>query len=75
MSDGKKHPDYDAFSVVGTGQNANWTRIGAAWKHPKGDGFNIVLTALPMPSLQTETAKVVLMPFKPRERENTQEQP
>jgi hypothetical protein len=29
-------------------QSAIWTRIGAAWPHSDGKGFNITLTALPV---------------------------
>ncbi|XVJ51443.1 MAG: hypothetical protein HEQ32_04945 [Vampirovibrio sp.] len=29
-------------------KSAIWTRIGAAWPHNDGKGFNITLTALPV---------------------------
>jgi hypothetical protein len=35
-----------------------WTRIGTAFPHPKGDGFNVLLNALPV------NAKLVLLPQK-----------
>jgi hypothetical protein len=29
-------------------RKAIWTRVGAAWRHGRGDGFNIQLDALPI---------------------------
>jgi len=29
-------------------QKAIWTRVGAAWPHDKGAGFNVQLEALPL---------------------------
>ena len=45
-----KHlPDFNAFVV--TKKDADdkgfWTKIGAAWKHPDGDGLTLKLVALP----------------------------
>ena len=44
-------PDYIAWHVSGTGRRARskarWTRIGAAWMHRDGKGFNIQLDLLP----------------------------
>lgn len=34
--------------VDGEGDNAFWTKIGAAWEHKDGKGFNILLTAMPL---------------------------
>ncbi|CAL80030.1 conserved hypothetical protein [Bradyrhizobium sp. ORS 278] len=42
MSESRK-PSHDAFAVAGTGRNATWTRIGAAWPNEDGKGFNIVI--------------------------------
>lgn len=44
-----KTPDYDLF-ITETGSNNKtfYTRIGAAWKHSKGDGINISLQAIPV---------------------------
>jgi hypothetical protein len=30
------------------GHNAFWTKIGAAWPHQDGKGFNIQLSCMPM---------------------------
>ena len=48
-----KQPDYKVFVVQDTPPNAPkdakpfWTRIGSAWPNKDGEGFNIVLSALP----------------------------
>jgi hypothetical protein len=36
------------FVVDGEGENAFWTKIGAAWLHEDGKGFNLALTAMPV---------------------------
>lgn len=41
-------PDFDAYVVEGDGENAFWTKVGGAWQHKDGKGFNLVLTALPV---------------------------
>jgi hypothetical protein len=45
-----KKPTLIAYSIRerGEGQKAIWTRIGAAWPHGNGPGFNIQLEALPL---------------------------
>lgn len=44
-------PDYIAWHVSGGGRRSRdksrWTRIGAAWKHRDGRGFNVQLELLP----------------------------
>lgn len=49
-----------AYTVVkrGEGQDDFWLNIGAAFMHQDGDGFNIVLQALPI------NGKIVLRPPK-----------
>ncbi len=51
MSDNQK-PAYKAFTVEDRGEgeqaDAFWTRIGSAWPHKDGKGFNVVLSALPV---------------------------
>ena len=41
-------PTHVAYVVEGEGDAAFWTRIGAAWVHEDGEGFNISLNALPV---------------------------
>jgi hypothetical protein len=43
-----KRPTLAVYVVEGEGDNAFWTKIGAAWTHEDGEGFNITLTALPL---------------------------
>ena len=52
MSDNKK-PTHKVFVVEeregeGKDEDAFWTRVGSAWPHKDGKGFNIVLSALPL---------------------------
>jgi len=42
-------PAYTAFTVVKReGQDDFWVAIGAAFQHQDGDGYNVVLQALPI---------------------------
>jgi hypothetical protein len=45
-----KKPTLIAYTIKdrGKGQNAIWTRIGAAWPHGSGNGLSIQLDALPL---------------------------
>jgi hypothetical protein len=45
-----KKPTLIAYSVKerAPDQKSVWTKIGAAWPHEKGNGFNIQLDALPL---------------------------
>lgn len=43
-----KSPSQAAYQVRDReGQKSVWTRIGAAWAHGDGNGFNIQLEAIP----------------------------
>ena len=42
----KTQPSHGVYVVEGDG--SYWTKVGAAWPHQDGDGFNITLTALPL---------------------------
>ena len=43
----KKHPAYTAFHVRDTGgEKKFWTRIGVAWRHKDGKGFDVQLDGL-----------------------------
>lgn len=44
----KSKPDYAVYVVEGEGDKAHWTKIGAAWSHTDGEGFNLSLSALPL---------------------------
>ena len=42
-------PSHAAYVTRGrNGQKANWTRVGAAWPHADGKGFNLQLDAVPL---------------------------
>jgi hypothetical protein len=61
-------PDFADYAVTETGKGKKdiLTRIGAAWKHQKGDGLNIRLRSLPL------GGNIVLFPPKAEEAEQTQ---
>lgn len=42
----KELPSHGVFVVEGDGKDTYWTRIGAAWAHRDGQGFNLVLAAV-----------------------------
>jgi len=49
------NPDYVAYTVRDRGTDKNgekrdpfWCRIGSAFAHEKGEGFNIILDSLPI---------------------------
>ena len=58
-------PDFRAFTVIkrGEGQDDFWLPIGAAFAHQSGDGFNVILQALPIPNGDGQ-CKIVLRPPK-----------
>ena len=41
-------PSHKVFVVEGEGEDAFWTRVGSAWVHKDGKGFNVTLSALPV---------------------------
>jgi len=44
----KQTPSHDVFHVTGEGDSARWTKLGAAWAHKDGEGFNIQLNFMPL---------------------------
>ena len=59
-----KKPAFIAYAVTGEGKQAFWTRIGSAWPHQHGEGFNIELNALPV------NGRIVLM--SPKAEDSTE---
>ena len=55
-------PDFVVYGVTPTekGKKDILTRLGAAWKHQKGDGINLQIRALPL----NFEGKIVLFPPK-----------
>jgi hypothetical protein len=59
-----QQPTYRAFTVIKReGQDDFWLPIGAAFAHQNGEGFNVILQALPIPSGDGQ-CKIVLRPPK-----------
>lgn len=56
-----RRPSHTVYVVEGEGQNAFWTKVGAAWAHDDDEGFNLQLTALPV------NGRLVLRKPKPQE--------
>lgn len=52
-------PTHLAYIVSGEGKNANWTQVGACWKHKDGEGMNVVLP----PGIMI-SGKLVIRPIK-----------
>ena len=59
-----KRPTHTAYSVreyqKGSETKSDWTRIGIAWAHRDGEGFDIILDALPV------NGRVALRKSKPK---------
>ena len=43
-----KKPTHAVFHVAGNEDKARWARIGAAWAHKDGKGFNLDFDTIPM---------------------------
>ncbi|MDQ0466219.1 hypothetical protein QO010_004012 [Caulobacter ginsengisoli] len=41
-------PTHRLYRVLGDGQGAIWTPIGAAWPNKDGQGFSIICDAVPL---------------------------
>jgi len=50
MTENANGPDYIAYSVRDRGQDkdAAWNRVGAAWQHRDGKGYDVQLDATPV---------------------------
>lgn len=57
----KNQPDMIVYHVKerGEGKKAIWTRIGVAWKHENGEGFNQRLDFYP-----AQAGNIVMLPPK-----------
>lgn len=73
MAASTHQPAMRAFTVIKReGQDDFWLAIGAAFPHQNGEGFNIILQALPIPNGDGQ-CKIVLRPPKPDEAEAPQQ--
>ncbi len=65
MAESRKKPTHNAYSVrnytANGGEQADWIKIGAAWLHKDGKGFDVTLDAVPL------TGRIVLRLNVPRE--------
>ena len=60
-------PAYRAYSVIKReGKEDFWLNLGVAFPHEDGEGFNVLLQALPV------DAKIVLRTYKESEQEQTE---
>lgn len=41
-------PTHIAYHVVDRGEKSYWTRVGVAWQHRDGNGFNVELQIMPL---------------------------
>jgi hypothetical protein len=68
-----QQPSHRAYTVIKReGQDDFWLAIGAAFPHQSGDGFNVVLQALPIPN-GDGLCKIVLRPPKGDDEPQPQE--
>ena len=52
-------PAFNAYTVIKKdGADDFWQKVGAAWAHGKGGGYNVVLQSIPL------DGKIVLLPPK-----------
>jgi len=56
-------PVYRAYVVIErAGQDPFWLAVGAAFSHQSGDGFNLILQALPLPGRDGQCKLVLRAP-------------
>jgi hypothetical protein len=68
-----QQPSHRAYTIVKReGQDDFWLAIGAAFPHQSGDGFNVILQALPIPGGDGQ-CKIVLRPPKADDDQRPQE--
>jgi len=64
----QQKPAFTAYAVTKRGDDQDdwWTNIGAAFPHKDGEGYNIVLQAIPL------DGKIVLRPPKEKDEGGTE---
>ena len=74
MATSTHQPAMRAFTVIKReGQDDFWLPIGAAFAHQSGDGFNVILQALPLPGSNGQ-CKLVCRPYDPEKAKAEEEQ-
>jgi len=53
-------PAFILYRVEGNGQQANWTKIGAAWPNRDGKGFSIKCEAVPL------QGRIIMRAYQPK---------
>lgn len=53
-------PAFILYRVEGSGQHANWTKIGAAWPNRDGKGFSIKCEAVPL------QGRIIMRAYQPK---------
>jgi hypothetical protein len=48
MSKTSNRPSHRVYAVTKNGERSFWQKIGAAWVHADGEGFNLKLDYLPL---------------------------
>lgn len=43
-----KSPSHIVYQIRDRGEKSYWTRIGSAWPHADGGGFNVQLECVPL---------------------------
>ena len=73
MTDAKQkyEPSYPSHSVyhVTEGKRGFWTKIGAAWEHKDGEGFNVELDLVPI-----RAGRIVLRKFEQPSEDSSQQE-
>jgi hypothetical protein len=59
-----RKPTHRLYRVLGDGEDAVWTPIGAAWPNKDGKGFNVSCDAVPL------QGRMVLRVIESEEEEN-----
>ena len=44
----KKVPSHAVYHINDRGEKSFWTRIGSAWQHTDGKGFNVQIDCVPL---------------------------
>lgn len=66
MTTNNKQPSHIVYNVTerGEGKKDLWQRIGAAWKHEDGEGFNMSLGYMPL-----KPGRIVVRPRSEKKEE------
>ena len=62
-------PTHRVYHVVGDGEKARWTTIGAAWAHDDNDGMNLQFDYLPAGT----AGRLVIRKAKPKNVDQSEE--